>query len=260
MEAWNGKGQGQLASDEKHSGQRSARIGGPAASGNAAVTVLVWPQYGDGKLNLTLEGERTYEFAAWVKFKDRSLPPELRVNVPSSAIASSRTGKDPPAPDGWQRLWTRVELKSAAQPSYLAVWVQGPGIVWVDDLSLREVIPPPVVLTLDRGEYDALDTVATGALTVAKHLRPAQIRVSLNAVDRGAVEEIAVPFASQFAKTSDPGGLTLVAPAELGRCRFLFNAAALAPGLYECRVEWLDAEQRELAKRTVAFERTPDSK
>ncbi len=104
VEVWNGTGQGQLVSDEKHRGQQSVRIIVPAANGNSAVTVLVWPQYGDRKLNLTLEGERTYEFTAWVKLKDRGVPPELRVNVPSSAIASSHTGRDQPTPDGWQRL------------------------------------------------------------------------------------------------------------------------------------------------------------
>lgn len=80
--------QGQQVSDEKHGGQQSVRIDVPATGANSAVTVLVWPQYGDGKLNLTLEGERTYEFAAWVKWKDRGVPPELRVNVPSSAVTS----------------------------------------------------------------------------------------------------------------------------------------------------------------------------
>ncbi len=119
VEAWKGKGQGQLVSDEKHQGRQSARIVVPAASGNSAVTVLVWPQYGDGKLNLTLEGEHTYEFAAWMKWKDRSVPPELRVNVPPGAIASNRTGRDQPTPEGWQRLWTRVEMKSpASRPTW----------------------------------------------------------------------------------------------------------------------------------------------
>ncbi len=40
-------------------------------------------------------------------------------------------------------------MKSPAQPTYLAVWVHGPGTVWVDDLSLRELIPPPLVLSSD---------------------------------------------------------------------------------------------------------------
>jgi hypothetical protein len=128
------------------------------------------------------------------------------------------------------------------------------------DLSLREVIPPLLVLTLDQGEYDVLDKVAAGLLTVAGHMHPAQIRVSLNSISREAVETIAVPFASQFAKSSDSGRLTLMMPADLSRCRFEFNAAALAPGSYECRVALLDAEQREIAQRSVPFERTQDAK
>lgn len=253
VEAWNGQGRGQLAGDEKHSGRQSARLEVPAASGNGAVTVLVWPQYGDGKLNLTLEGERTYEFAAWVKWKDRRLPPELRVNLPSGAMLSTRTGQDPPRPDGWQRLWTRLALKSPAAPTYLAVWVQGPGTVWLDDLSLREVIPPPLVLTLDQSEYDASDKIAAGRLTVARRLRPAQIRVSLHFLTRGLVEQMAVPFAAQFAQHSASGLLTLEAPADLGRCRFGFNPSVLPPGRYECRVVLLDAAQGEMAQRGVPF-------
>ena len=95
---------------------------------------------------------------------------------------------------------------------------------------------------------------------MAKHIHPAQIRVSLNSISRGAVEEITVPFASPFTKNSDSGRLTLVAPADLGRCRFVFNAAALAPGSYECRVALLDAEQREITQRSVPFEKTQDAK
>jgi hypothetical protein len=260
VEAWNGKGQGQLASDEKHSGRQSVRLEVPAASGNGAVTVLVWPQYGDGKLNLSLEGERAYEFAAWVKSKDRGVPPELRVNVPASVVASTRTGKGPPAPDGWQRFWTRVALKAPAQPTYLAVWMQGPGTVWVDDLSLREVIPPPLTLTLDQSEYDAADKTAFGTVAVAKLVRPAQLRVSLNSTNRGLVEEMTVPFASQFTKSSDSGLLSLAAPADLSRCRFMFNPSTLAAGAYECQVRLLDAEGHELARQSAPFERIPDSR
>ncbi len=260
VEAWNGQGQGQLVRDEKHRGQQSVRIVVPATSGNRAVTVLVWPQYGDGKLNLTLAGERTYEFAAWVKLKDRGVPPELRVNVSPSAIASNRTGRDQPAPDGWQRLWTRVELKSSAPPTYLAVWVQGPGTVWVDDLSLREVIPPPLALSLDQGEYDALDTTATGVFTVDHRLQPAQVRVSLASPSRGVLDEVTIPSAPQRAKKSDLGLLMLDIPADLRRGRFAFNPSALVPDSYECRVTLLDATQREIVQRSGVFARIPDAR
>jgi hypothetical protein len=149
-------------------------------------------------------------------------------------------------------------MKTPAQPTYLAVWVQGPGTVWLDDLSLREVIPPPLALALDQGEYDALDKAALGALTVDKRIRPAQVRMSLVSASRGVIEEMTVPFVPQWAKPSGSGLFTLVAPADLGRCRFVFNPSELAPGRYHCRVTLLDADKRELGTRSVAFERKPD--
>lgn len=260
VEAWKGQGQGLLVGDEKHRGQQSARIAVPATSGNSAVTVLVWPQYGDGKLNLTLEGEHTYEFAAWAKWKDRGVPPELRVNVPSTAIASIRTGRDQLTTDGWQRLWTRVRMKSPAQPTYLAVWVQGPGTVWVDDLSLREAIPPPLVLSLDQTEYDAQDQAAIGMFTVDKRIHPTQVRVNLLSPSRGVVEEMTARFDSLWAKQSGSGLFTLVAPADLSESRLVFSPAVLAPGQYECQVTLLDSEQRELAKQSVVFARISDAR
>jgi hypothetical protein len=255
VEAWKGQGHGELASDERHSGQKSVRIEVPAGSDNDAVTVLVWPQDGDGRLNLSLEKERVYEFAAWVKRKDRPLPPDLRISLPGSAAGSVRTGRDAATGNGWQRLWTRVELRAPAQPAYLAVWFQGPGTAWVDDLSLREVLPPPVTLVLDQEEYDAQDKVATGTLTLARRLQPAQVRVSVVSVDGTAVEEVTVPYAARFAKRSASGRLMLAAPARLERCRFSFEPAALAAGPCECRVVLLDPEGRELARRSARFVR-----
>jgi hypothetical protein len=38
-----------------------------------------------------------------------------------------------------------------------------------------EVIPAPLVLTLDQSEYDAADQVAIGTIAVAKRVSPAQV-------------------------------------------------------------------------------------
>ncbi len=140
VEPWKGKGRGDVDSAERHGGAQSIRIEVPTEDGNKAVTVLVWPQYGDNKLDITLEGNRTYEFSVWAKCQGRGMPPEVRMNLPGSAVARTKTGQGEPDARGWCRLWTRAQLKATARPSYLAVWVQGPGTVWLDDLSLREVL------------------------------------------------------------------------------------------------------------------------
>jgi len=149
VEAWKGKAAGRLDTSEHHGGTRSMRVDVPVESGDAAITVLVWPQWGGGGLNLALEGGKTYEFAAWVKLKDRLTPPELRVNVPSTAVSSTRGGQESVQPDGWRRIWMRFETTGPTQPNYIAVWLPGIGTLWVDDLSLREVVPPAVGQSLD---------------------------------------------------------------------------------------------------------------
>jgi hypothetical protein len=132
VEAWKGKAAGRLDTSEHHGGTRSMRVDVPVESGDAAITVLVWPQWGGGGLNLALEGGKTYEFAAWVKLKDRLTPPELRVNVPSTAVSSTRGGQESVQPDGWRRIWMRFETTGPTQPNYIAVWLPGIGTLWVD--------------------------------------------------------------------------------------------------------------------------------
>ncbi|HEY5910174.1 MAG TPA: hypothetical protein VJA21_06170 [Verrucomicrobiae bacterium] len=139
VEAWKGTGKGELDAVERHSGRQAVRIRIPVEDGSGAVTVLVWPQYGDHKLDLTLEGNRTYEFSVWAKWRDRSLPPRVRISLPAAVVAATKSGQTPPDERGWCRLWARAKLNSTARPGYLAVWIQGPGTVWLDDLSLREI-------------------------------------------------------------------------------------------------------------------------
>jgi len=140
VEAWKGGGKGELDPVEHHSGKCAVRIQVPPEDGNAAVTVLVWPRYGENKLNLSLEGGHTFEFSVWAKWRNRGMPPEVRLNLPPTAIAATKSGQGPSDAQGWRRLFTRAKLKAQARPNYLAVWVQGPGTVWLDDLSLREVV------------------------------------------------------------------------------------------------------------------------
>jgi len=262
VETWNGKGAGALDANEHRSGKQSVRIEIPAQSGSGAVTVLVWPKWGGGALNLVLDADRAYEFSAWVKTKDRPVPPTLRIALPAGVTRSTRAGQDKPAPDGWQRIWFRVEMQSRAEPNDLAVWVQGPGTVWVDDLSLREVISPPLTISLDQDEYDSQDKVGVVAVTVAKRIASGRVRLALARRGGETIAELAAPLTTQAGVAATPSdsksALRLVAPTDLHACRFLFDPSTLQPGDYEAKAELLDSKGKSLAVRTATLERVKD--
>jgi hypothetical protein len=260
VEAWKGQGSGELDPSQAHEGAQSVKVTVPADSGNEAVTVLVWPTWGGGGLNLTLQGDCVYEMAAWVKLSGRSALPDLRVSLPAGAERSSSTGQSKPTDEGWQRVWKRVETAFPAQATYLAVWVQGPGTVWIDDLSLREVIPPPVRVALDQPDYDDLDRLAIATIGVSKRVTPATLRIGVYP-ERGApVSEVTVPFRTQatIAPTTAPAGaLALIAPADLHECHAVLDPSALAPGAYRLRAELLDTNANGLGDCDMPFRRLP---
>jgi len=257
IEAWNGKGVGELDPAVAHEGQQSVRIDSPADAGNEAVTVLVWPQWGGGGLNLGLAGDHVYETAAWVKLQGRNTLPELRIALPAEAERSVLTGRED-GPDGWQRIWKRVEVAFPVRPTYVAAWVQGPGTVWIDELSLREVIPTPVRVALDQAEYDGLDRVAVATVTVSKQLAPANLSVMVAPEGGAPVSQVTVPFRVQAAIGADAaaGALTLMAPGNLHDCRVVFDPSALKPGAYRLSVELQDAAEAILGQAEAPFRRT----
>jgi len=259
VEAWNGKGKGELDANERHAGKQSVRIEVPTGTGSQAVTVLVWPSWGGGGLKLRLEGARIYELSAWVKCKGRSVPPSPRIALPAGAARSTREGKDTPDPNGWQRVWTRCQMAFPAEPKYLAVWVQGEGIVWADDLSLREVIPAPLELSLDQAEYDGADKVGIATASVAEGVAPAQVRFTLARAGGEAVAQLVAPFQAQARLLSAPQGQAgeaiLVVPATMRRSLFVFDPAGLAPGRYEVKAELLDARGAATAARSAQLSR-----
>jgi hypothetical protein len=257
VQPWNGKGSGELDPAERHGGKQSVRIAVPAVSGADAVTVLVWPSWGRGALKLRLDGDRVYEFSAWVKWRDRQTPPSVRVVLPEGAARSTRSGKGDPTPDGWQRIWLRTEMAFPAVPKYLALWVQGPGTVWADDLSLREVLPSPLALSLDQDEFDGLDRTAELAVSVRGPVAPAALRLR---VLRGGdvVSEIAAPYESDAMVGAEGSGALLLAPTTLKRCRFILEPARLAPGSYSATVELLDLQDKPIAAESVKFRRIAD--
>ncbi|MGO8749758.1 MAG: hypothetical protein ACLQNE_27700 [Thermoguttaceae bacterium] len=262
VEAWHGKGEGRVESTDSHTGRKSARIDVPPASGTQAVTVLVWPTWGQGGLNLKLGGGRRYEFSAWVKWQGRSTPPMLRIALPDGAEKETQSGKDGPTSTGWYRIWTRSELSFPAIPKYLGVWVQGPGTVWVDDLSLREVIPTPLDLAVDQDVYDGLDRRGILSVTVNRRPAPARIQFTLSRLGGETVAHIIAPFEGKIGvapETNDLGGMAmLLAPTVLNRCQFAFDPSRLAVGRWELRIELLDLPGEVVAARSKIVHRVSD--
>jgi len=253
VEAWQGKGSGAIDRSVAPDSAPSVRIDAPADSGSGAVTVLVWPSWGGSKLDVRLEGERVYELSARAKWKDRGTPPSMRIALPDTAAGPAREAAEAPDPAGWHRIWARVEANHPAVPKYLAVWVQGPGTVWVGDLSLREVLPRPVSLALDQPEYDGLDRVGIATVTVGRGVVPKQLRFTLLRGEK-VVARQAAPFAARMAAGPD-AAVRFIARADLRQCEALFSPAALGPGDYEARVELLDGAGQCTASASAPFVR-----
>jgi len=161
-------------------------------------------------------------------------------------------------------------MASPVVPKYLAVWVQGPGLLWIDDLSLREVIPPPLRVRLDQDRYDSRDRAGIATATVWAQAAPARVRFTLSRAGGPPWRvQLAAPFQAQVDVASDtraglrPGragsvAARIVAPVTLRRTRFVFNPSALAPGRYEVKAELLDAAGAAFAAKTVTLRRDPD--
>ena len=151
-----------------------------------------------------------------------------------------------------------VELGFPAQPRYIAAWVQGPGTVWLDDLSLREAVPPALSLSLDQPEYDSLDRVGVATVDTSRLMAPASVRLVLASASGEAVGTLSVPFRPQDEVAAEPNGLlSLVAPANLNSCRLVLKPANLPAGDYVLTVALLDAQGAALGEASTRFRRLP---
>ncbi|MCE5216241.1 DUF4091 domain-containing protein [bacterium] len=261
VEAWKNKGSGRQDATQAHSGSGSVRVGIPPEESAEAITVLVWPSWGGSKVTANLESQRIYELSAWVKLEGRSNPPDLRCSVPAATIRSTRTGRDPAEPSGWQRIWLRLDMEAPATPTYLAAWLQGPGTVWIDDLEMHEIIPPPLQVRLDQSAYDSEDVAGVLTITTARRLpqTPREVLVRLVSEDQTEVGRLSAPFQSTVAvsKTEAPLRMALMAPVSLGTAETRFCPAKLAPGVYAAQVSLLDDQGAALATDQVQFTRLP---
>ncbi|HWI57100.1 MAG TPA: hypothetical protein VNZ22_07725, partial [Bacillota bacterium] len=185
------------------SGQWSFRLQNGEAASGMDVVVCVWGWGGPGP-GMTLVAGKTYEFSAFVKAS--SAKPQLRFTVPESSILRASEGEDAPEPSGWRRVWRRLTVSKDVQPAYLAVWLQGPGEVWTDDLSLREVILPPFVLTTEQTLIDGSDKNLTVRL---KQFGSAEISVRIQAPEGLPAQTVKVPPQGEALIDFDPTGLPL---------------------------------------------------
>ncbi len=128
VQAWNGNGSGGRDTSAAKRGQSSVRMTNGAGADD--VVVCVWSQPG-----LKLKKNLRYRFSAWVKTLDVVVGVKLRVVMPGGGDSLGIAGTS-----DWREIAYEFSPETGESPKYLAVWLQGPGTAWVDDVSLREVL------------------------------------------------------------------------------------------------------------------------
>lgn len=152
-----GKGSGAVDASEHHSGTNSFKLESVKDASGMDVEVCVWGWGGEGP-TMTLSAGRTYEFSCWIKCA--SGKPALRFSFPKTEMTRNpESSESAPDASGWKRMAQRVTMVQDTKPGYLAVWLQGPGSIWCDDFSLREVELPPFSVQPDRTILDDSDRV-----------------------------------------------------------------------------------------------------
>ena len=189
-----------------HGGAKSFKLVNLPEATGMDVTVCVWGWGGQGPA-MALESGKTYEFSAWIL--RQSGMPQLRLSMPDGAVRSQKAGEDAVDAGGWQRHWLRATLAQNATPKYFAVWLQGPGHVWIDDMSFSEVAEAPFSLSVPP-LADGADRIL--AVIVARNgggggAAPLKVRVSL--ADTKEVHEVTVAPGAAEVVEFDPAPLTL---------------------------------------------------
>jgi hypothetical protein len=190
-----------IDSSKHHGGAKSFKlINLPEATG-MDVAVCVWGWGGVGPA-MQLESGKTYEFSAWL-FR-QSGAPSLRLSLPDGALRAQKAGDDAPDANGWLRTWVRVTMAQNAKPGYFAVWLQGPGHIWVDDMSLVEISEAPIVLSAPQ-LADGGDR--TLPVTVSQRGGSAPLKVRLSLGDTKETHEITVAPGAAEVVDFDPSAL-----------------------------------------------------
>jgi hypothetical protein len=222
-----GKGAGSVDASEHHSGKSSFKLENVKDANGMDVEVCVWGWGGEGP-TMNLGRGKTYEFSCWVKCV--SGKPSLRFSFPKPEMTRNAAASEgTPDANGWRRLSQRVTMAQDAKPGYLAVWLQGPGSIWCDDFSLREVEVPPFFVESDRTVLDSSDRLVPVALKQAGG--NAELAIRVHVPGETAERVVKVPA----------GGSTEVE----------FSADALSVGKHELTAK-LDGDS---FSRSVTFER-----
>jgi hypothetical protein len=170
-----------------HSGKNSFVIENAQNATGTDVVVCVWGWSGPGPSMSLLTG-KTYEFSGMIKANFAK--PQIRLSVPESCIAHEEEGEDPAEFLGWSRLWRRVTVKQDVKPNYLAIWLQGPGKIWIDDLRFRELLLPPFVLEADQTVFDGSERNLSVRI---KQFGPTEIGVKLQVPGKHEPQIVMVP-------------------------------------------------------------------
>jgi hypothetical protein len=203
VQTWKGNGSREIDSTIAHNGKASLRM---SNSGSNDVIVCT------GGNKLQLKAGKSYRFSGWLKTENVSMGVKLRISGKSTRESPGVAGTT-----DWKQLSCEYTPTMNETPKYLAVWLQGAGKVWVDDLSIVEfdAAPvPPLVVELPHRFVDGDDRA------VELKLKPRDTGDPLNVVVR-------LPGKSALEKVLKPGKDE----------RVVFNAAQLPFGKHEIRVD-----------------------
>ncbi|MCY3019184.1 MAG: DUF6067 family protein [Planctomycetota bacterium] len=184
-----------------HSGKSSFMLENSREATGMDVVVCVWGWGGPGP-SMTLSAGKTYEFSAFVKTD--SVKPQIRFTVPAGAAVRDNEGEDPPDASGWRRLWRRVTVNKEVKPGYLAIWLQGPGKVWADDLSCRETILPPFVVEPVQTLIDGSDRSVSVRIA---QFGSTEISVRVQPPGKSQPQVVKIPPQGEAVAEFDPKGL-----------------------------------------------------
>jgi hypothetical protein len=197
-------GTGEVDSSIGHNSKSSFKLHNSDAASGASAMVCV---YGWGKPmpEMVFSAGKTYEFSGWIKSDDTS--PQLRLAIPDKKGSDIRSGEFEPVAGGWRRTYTRVTMTADATPTYFAVWLQGPGTAWCDDLSVHEVEVAPLEVDMSTDMVDASDRAISLVLKQSGGTNPLKVRVTIPGAT--VAQEISIEPRGSNEVIIDPATLTL---------------------------------------------------
>jgi len=126
-------GQSARDTDEKHGGAASLRLTNTGAEQIVQVSRNL-------AVGASLHSGRTYRLSAWLRSRDVARPGGIIVGLfaPELKSVGGANLPYPPAADGWRQVSAEFTVPPSAEMMRLMLHLQGPGTVWIDDLTLAE--------------------------------------------------------------------------------------------------------------------------